>query len=208
MIPTLRQKICPIPNGVALYLRIDFDPLTFGIPPQSLAAIEPSQLLSLLVAKQALENAGYLDGQFNAENVSVIIGRRRRQRPGQQLWLPLSVQTNIRRDARQNSDEALPNLTEDSFPGVLANVISGRITNRLNLGGGNYTVDAACASSIAAIDLACQELYLNKSDMVLAGGSRPAQWHQRLSDVLQHPCPFPQRPLRYLRFGGRWYCPG
>ena len=38
-----------------------------------------------------------------------------------------------------------PTLTEDSFPGVLANVIAGRIANRLDLGGVNYTVDAACA---------------------------------------------------------------
>ncbi|WP_448635700.1 beta-ketoacyl synthase N-terminal-like domain-containing protein [Pedobacter panaciterrae] len=54
--------------------KIDFDPLEYGIPPQSLAAIEPTQLLSLMVAKQAMENAGYREGNFNAENVSVIIG--------------------------------------------------------------------------------------------------------------------------------------
>jgi acyl transferase domain-containing protein len=53
-------------------------------------------------------------------------------------------------------DEQLPTLTEDSFPGVLANVIAGRIANRLDLGGVNYTVDAACASSLAALDVACQ----------------------------------------------------
>ncbi|MDR3086537.1 MAG: nitronate monooxygenase, partial [Azoarcus sp.] len=39
----------------------DFDALEFGITPQSLAAIEPVQLLSLLVTKRALEDAGYTD---------------------------------------------------------------------------------------------------------------------------------------------------
>ncbi|HJT73963.1 MAG TPA: SDR family NAD(P)-dependent oxidoreductase, partial [Chitinophaga sp.] len=59
--------------------------------------------------------------------------------------------------------------------------ISGRITNRLNLGGRNYTVDAACASSLAAIDLACQELILGRSEMVLAGA---ADLHNGINDYL------------------------
>ncbi|MBZ4192502.1 type I polyketide synthase [Niabella beijingensis] len=160
--------------------RIDFDPLEFGIPPQSLAAIEPSQLLSLLVAKQALENAGYKDGDFNAENVSVILGAE----GGNDLANSYGFRNYFKQvfgEMPEELDKALPKLTEDSFPGVLANVISGRITNRLNLGGRNYTVDAACASSLAAIDLACQELILEKSDMVLAGG---VDLHNGINDYL------------------------
>ncbi len=160
--------------------RIDFDPLEFGIPPQSLAAIEPSQLLSLLVAKQALENAGYQDGNFNAENVSVILGAE----GGNDLANSYGFRNYFKQvfgEMPEALNEALPKLTEDSFPGVLANVISGRITNRLNLGGRNYTVDAACASSLAAIDLACQELVLEKSDMVLAGG---VDLHNGINDYL------------------------
>src|SRR5690606_1784976 len=67
-------------------------------------------------------------------------------------------------------DAQLPVPTEDSFPGVLANVIAGRVANRLDLGGVNYTVDAACAASLAAVDLACKELATGTSDMVLCGG--------------------------------------
>lgn len=159
---------------------IDFDPLEFGIPPQSLAAIEPSQLLSLLVAKQALENAGYKDGNFNADNVSVILGAE----GGNDLANNYGFRNYYKQvfgTMPEELNEALPQLTEDSFPGVLANVISGRITNRLNLGGRNYTVDAACASSLAAIDLACQELILDKSDMVLAGG---VDLHNGINDYL------------------------
>ena len=50
------------------------------------------------------------------------------------------------------------------------NVAAGRIANRLDLGGTNYTVDAACASSLAAVDLGARELEAGTSDMVLAGG--------------------------------------
>lgn len=160
--------------------KIDFDPLEYGIPPQSLAAIEPTQLLSLMVARQAMEHAGYKDGSFNAENVSVIIGAE----GGNDLANSYSFRCFFKQvfgEMPEELDAALPKMTEDSFPGILANVISGRITNRLNLGGRNFTVDAACASSLAAIDLACQELFLEKSDMVLAGG---ADLHNGINDYL------------------------
>ncbi|SEB10178.1 type I polyketide synthase [Pedobacter hartonius] len=159
---------------------IDFDPLEFGIPPKSLAAIDPTQLLTLLVAKRALEKAGYADGNFDAENVSVVIGAE----GGNDLANSYSFRCFTKQvfgEMPAEMDEALPKMTEDSFPGILANVISGRITNRLNLGGRNFTVDAACASSLAAIDLACQELALGKSDMVLAGG---ADLHNGINDYL------------------------
>ena len=66
--------------------------------------------------------------------------------------------------------EQLPEWTEDSFAGLLMNVAAGRIANRLDFGGTNYTVDAACASSLGAIALGARELQMGTSDMVLAGG--------------------------------------
>lgn len=160
--------------------KIDFDPVAFGIPPQSLAAIDPAQLLSLLVAKQALDNAGYGNTNVNRENVSVIIGTEAGTDLANNYGFR-SLFTQIFGEIPPELHDALPKLTEDSFPGILANVISGRITNRLDLGGRNYTVDAACASSLAAIDLACQELILEKSDMVIAGA---ADLHNSINDYL------------------------
>ncbi len=160
--------------------KIDFDPLAFGIPPQSLAAIEPTQLLTLLVAKRAMDDAGYGEKHTNRENISVIIGAE----GGNDLANSYSFRGFYKQvfgELHEEVKEAFPHTTEDSFPGILANVIAGRITNRLDLGGRNYTVDAACASSLAAIDLACQELVLGKSDMVLAGG---ADLHNGINDYL------------------------
>lgn len=161
--------------------KIAFDPLDFGIPPQSLAAIDPSQLISLLVARQALKDAGYPDGEsLSGEDISVIIGAE----GGNDLSHHYGFRTlypQLFGALPEALDKALPQLTEDSFPGVLGNVIAGRITNRLNLGGRNYTVDAACASSLAALDLACQELVLGKSDMVIAGA---ADLHNGINDYL------------------------
>ena len=64
----------------------------------------------------------------------------------------------------------MPEWTEDSFPGFLLNVAAGRVANRFDLGGANYTVDAACGSSLAAASLAVRELETGAADMVILGG--------------------------------------
>jgi len=160
---------------------IDFDPLEFGITPQSLSSIEPVQLLSLYVAKRALEDAGYTDlSSVDLDNTSVFFGAE----GATDLAYTYSIRSGLMQlfgSLPDEINESLPKLTEDSFPGVLSNVISGRIANRLNLGGRNYTVDAACASSLAAMDVACQELVSNRSDMVIAGG---ADFHNGINDYL------------------------
>jgi acyl transferase domain-containing protein/NAD(P)H-dependent flavin oxidoreductase YrpB (nitropropane dioxygenase family) len=160
---------------------IAFDPLQYGIPPQSLAAIEPVQLLSLEVASRALADAGYGEGRrVDGEKTSVIFGAE----AGMELSNAYVFRNSFAQYCAElpaQLDAALPDLTEDSFPGVLANVIAGRIANRLDLKGVNYSVDSACASSLTAIELAVKELRTGNSDMVLAGG---ADFHNGINDFL------------------------
>ena len=159
---------------------VPFDPLAYGIPPSSLAAIEPVQLLSLEVASRALADAGYGRRRFDRSRTSVIFGAE----AGTDLSSTYgfrSLWPSFAGSIPGELDEFLPRLTEDSFPGLLTNVIAGRIANRLDLGGVNYTVDAACASSLAALDLACKELTAHTSDMVLCGG---ADLHNGINDYL------------------------
>jgi acyl transferase domain-containing protein/NAD(P)H-dependent flavin oxidoreductase YrpB (nitropropane dioxygenase family)/NAD(P)-dependent dehydrogenase (short-subunit alcohol dehydrogenase family) len=159
---------------------VPFDALAYGIPPAALTSIEPVQLLALEVATRALRDAGYAQRAFDRDHTSVIFGAE----AGADLasaYTFRSLYPTYHETLPPELDEQLPRLTEDSFPGVLANVIAGRIANRLNLGGANYTVDAACASSLAAIDLACKELQAGTSSMVLAGG---ADVHNSIHDYL------------------------
>ncbi|WSW02274.1 SDR family NAD(P)-dependent oxidoreductase [Streptomyces sp. NBC_01006] len=160
---------------------VPFDALAHGIPPSSLAGIEPVQLLALEISARALRDAGYgKDREFDRSRTSVVFGAEagtelagayglRALHPAYLGELPPAL------------DEQLPRLTEDSFPGILANVIAGRVANRLDLGGANCTVDAACASSLAALDLACRQLRDRDSDMVLCGG---ADVHNGINDYL------------------------
>ena len=149
---------------------VPFDALGYGIPPSALASIEPVQLLALDVASRALADAGYADRPFDRMRTSVVFGAE----PGSDLSAAYGLRSALPDYAGRVPDELegyLPRLTEDSFPGVLGNVIAGRIANRLDLGGMNCTVDAACAASLAALDLACKELVSGTSDMVLCGGA-------------------------------------
>ena len=59
---------------------------------------------------------------------------------------------------------------ENSFPGLLGNVVAGRIANRLDFGGTNCVIDAACASSLGALNLAMLELAAGRCDLALTGG--------------------------------------
>lgn len=160
--------------------RVHFDPLRYGIPPRSLGSIEPAQLLSLEVAARALDDAGYAGREIDRERVSVFFGAEAGTdlagAYGFRALLPEYLGA-----VPEELDRTLPNVTEDSFPGVLTNVIAGRIANRLDFGGSNYTVDAACASSLAAVDISCKELASGHSDMVLCGG---ADLHNSINDFL------------------------
>ncbi|MDN3356375.1 type I polyketide synthase [Actinomadura sp. DC4] len=159
---------------------VPFDALEYGIPPASLGSIEPVQLLALEVAARSLRDAGYADRAFDRERTSVIFGAE----AGSGLSAAYSLRSALPAYAGEvppGLDEHLPALTDDSFPGVLSNVIAGRIANRLDLGGSNFTVDAACASSLAALDLACKELTAGTSDMVVCGG---ADLHNDIQDYL------------------------
>ncbi|MGW0800186.1 SDR family NAD(P)-dependent oxidoreductase [Streptomyces sp. NPDC002692] len=159
---------------------IPFEPLRYGIPPASLPAVEPVQLLALEAARRALEDAGYGTRPFDRARASVVFGAEAGSDLSNAMTLR-SVLPSYLGALPPALDERLPRLTEDSFPGILANVIAGRIANRLDLGGANYTVDAACASSLTAVDVACKELTAGTSDLVLCGG---ADLHNGINDYL------------------------
>ncbi|MEM7103030.1 MAG: beta-ketoacyl synthase N-terminal-like domain-containing protein [Bacteroidota bacterium] len=166
---------------------IDFNPMEFGLPPNILEVTDASQLLALVAARDALQDAGYgkQSTKFTKElkaKTGVLLGVG----GGQKLITPLiaRLQYPIWEKALRASDvaeEDIPHIVdkmkkayvswnENAFPGLLGNVISGRITNRFDLGGINSVVDAACAASLSAIKMALSELVEGRCDMMLTGG--------------------------------------
>jgi malonyl CoA-acyl carrier protein transacylase len=159
---------------------VKFDPTDWGIPPAAVKSIEPMQLLALVVAKQALEDAGLDRRPFMRERTATIFGAGGMHDLGityvLRTLLPhyLPQVPGISASARQQiiaslCGQVLPQWTEDSFPGFLGNVVAGRVANRLDLGGTNFTVDAACASSLAALDTGIRQLRSGDADVALVG---------------------------------------
>ncbi len=162
---------------------VDFDPVAFGIPPSIVPATDTSQLLALIVARQVLDDA--TQGQFDAldkRDVSIILGvtsaqellgemAGRLQRP---IWVKALREMGLPESRVQEACERIAEhyvpWQESTFPGLLGNVVAGRIANRFDLGGTNSVTDAACASAFSALSMAVHELYLGHSKLVITGG--------------------------------------
>src|SRR5580700_240809 len=162
---------------------IEFDTLEFGLPPTALPAIDSSQLLALIGAKRVLADAAHGRAEHvPKDRIGVFLGAAattsaamnmaaRLQRPA---WIKGMRESGIPESQVQEACDRIAAcftpLQENTFPGILSNVIAGRIANRFDLRGSNFTTDAACASSLAAVSVAINDLYLGNADMVLAGG--------------------------------------
>ena len=162
---------------------VDFNPMEFNIPPNVLEAIDTSQLLGLVAAGQALKDAGYgPERSFDKSRASVILGVTGTlelviplgARLGHPIWRSAlkdaGVDDAVAQDVVERISDSYVPWQENSFPGLLGNVVAGRISKQYDLGGTNCVVDAACASSLSALHLASMELASGKADIVVTGG--------------------------------------
>jgi acyl transferase domain-containing protein/NAD(P)H-dependent flavin oxidoreductase YrpB (nitropropane dioxygenase family)/NAD(P)-dependent dehydrogenase (short-subunit alcohol dehydrogenase family) len=177
-----RDKICSKWGG---FLKaITFDPTKYGIPPSSLNSIDPMQLMLLEITDRALEDAGYKNRPFGRKNTSVILANAGHG-PVTALMSLRSMLgwklAHLDDAAKVQIADILPEWTEDSFAGYLGNVAAGRVANRFDLGGINFSIDAACASSLAALYTSVRELRAGTSDVVFLAA---ADTHNQPGDYL------------------------
>jgi len=165
-----------------------FDPKPFGTMPVSVVGGEPDQFLALAAAKDALDDAGYGEGMrsFDSSRAGVILGHaihaNRANVNGIQQALVVDQFMALVGSLFPEADASrlgeverllrskVPRLSVDAVPGLVPNMMTGRICNRLNLMGPNYIMDAACASSLMAVEAAARELRAGRADLMLAGG--------------------------------------
>ncbi len=162
---------------------VDFSPLGFSIQPNALEATDTSQLLGLVAADMALRDAGcHPDTGADHSRSCVILGVTGAlelvvplgARLGHPKWRRALAEAGA---SQELSDEVVRRISaqyvdwqEASFPGLLGNVVAGRIANRFDFGGTNCVVDAACASSLSALHLASLELATGRADIAVTGG--------------------------------------
>ena len=175
----------------ALIEGYEFDRAHFRIAGTTFRSTDLTHWLALDVASQALQDAGFPDGRNLArEGTRVIVGNTLTgefsRASGLRLRWPY-----VRRmvDAALTARQWEPNqrtafldelevqfkapfapVGEDTLAGGLSNTIAGRICNYFDLGGGGYTVDGACCSSLLAVADICSALVAGEIEVGLAGG--------------------------------------
>ncbi len=163
-----------------------FNNLKYRMPPMMVKSIERGQLFGLEAASEALENSGLLNELKPANKVGVILGtiagerqskniiRVRKQFIGNIIQncqaLDPEKRTRLSKKLVDAIRTAIPENNEDTTPGLLSNIISGRIANYFGLNGANYVIDASCASAFIAMRNAVRNLKHKDLDVVLAGG--------------------------------------
>jgi acyl transferase domain-containing protein len=161
-----------------------------AVPPRVVNAMDGAQKWAIACTREALEDYGYPLRPLNPDRTAVILGNAMagekhyltalriyfpeyaRQLEGIASFaaLPEQLRHEITEQLHERIGKHLPEITEDSMPGELANCIAGRIANIFNFHGPNYVCDAACASAMAAISAAIEGLVDNDYDFVITGG--------------------------------------
>ncbi|WP_344603200.1 beta-ketoacyl synthase N-terminal-like domain-containing protein [Sporichthya brevicatena] len=166
---------------------VTIDPMRFGIMPMAVGDIEAEQLVALATAAAAIDDAGGPDALGDRRKVGIVLGRGGYFNAGMARFVDRVRTANqlvatLRELMPGISDEQLESVRasfsaragelreESGIDLMVPNLVASRTANRLDLAGPAYTVDAACASSLIAVDHAVRDLASGRCDVVLAGG--------------------------------------
>jgi len=161
-----------------------------AVPPRVVDAMDEAQKWAIACTRQALEDYGYPKRPLPTDRTAVILGNAMagekhyltalrlnfpeyaRELAGSESFaaLPDAMRRDITSELHHRVERLIPDVTEDTMPGELANCIAGRIANIYNFHGPNFVTDAACASAMAAFSAAVEGLIENDFDVAVTGG--------------------------------------
>ncbi|MGB5832000.1 MAG: polyketide synthase, partial [Thiohalocapsa sp.] len=174
-------------RGGFLGAQADFDPLSYGIMPVTARGVEPDQMLTLQLVARAFDDAGISpDAYGQRDKTAVIFGRGgypgittaaalQHARTNHQIIeslrarLPQISERQLAEIKQELNEQAGP-YSGDIIMGLVPNIVASRIANHFDFQGSAYTVDAACASSLVALDHAVRELASGTADLAITGG--------------------------------------
>ncbi|MGB7593470.1 MAG: beta-ketoacyl synthase N-terminal-like domain-containing protein, partial [Terriglobia bacterium] len=179
-----------VPGGF-IHESVEFDPLPFGIMPAEVEEGDPEQFLVLSIIERALRDQKNSSGRqgiqvLSPERTELVIGRGGYIGNGvEHVYLRMEVVEQITEllgqilpsaskgfteEIRKRLVAALPPVRPEVVACAVPNLTSGRAANRLNIMGRNCTVDAACASSLLAVDSIVRSLRERRCDLGIAAG--------------------------------------
>jgi acyl transferase domain-containing protein len=139
-----------------------FDPHGFTLAPELLLRLDPLHHLVLSAGQQALSHC-HCPEQLKAKTGVILAA----------IALPTQCTSDIAWQVIMENRGHELNRTQALGAGVVS-VPAALLARAMGFQGGCFTLDAACASSLFAIKLACDQLACGRADMMIAGGvSRP-----------------------------------
>ncbi len=178
-----------------------FDPTGLGLEGEDLSAIDRAHVWALDVARSTVRDSGLDPGSLARRNTGVIIGHARGSMLSSDLAFGCAVEglveaatavpelghispqerLRIGREAVARLRQRHPTRGAADLASTMAASLASRIAHAFDLSGRAYVVDAACASSFAALDVAARALGEGRLDAAIVGG---ASYSQELSVVL------------------------
>lgn len=131
-----------------------FDSQFFRISADEAIKMDPQHRLLLEVSWEALEHAGQDPEKLTGSRTGVFLGITTND------YLHLQVQSS-----------SFTDLDAFTTVGNSLNFAAGRLSYNLGLHGPCFAMDAACASSLLSVHLACQSLRTGECELALAGGA-------------------------------------
>jgi acyl transferase domain-containing protein/lauroyl/myristoyl acyltransferase len=169
----------------------DFPFLEFKLPPASMKGNDRAQFAILSAARQALADAGMAPRSARLSEAVTVIGasgvdqfvhstlalrRHRYLRALRPHLQAAGCQPPLYDTIAAELEEALARRGHVWHPSLVAvgsitASLSNRVAQVLGVRGFNMTVDGACASSLVALDVACQALMAGDARIAIAGGA-------------------------------------
>ncbi|CAD6366254.1 hypothetical protein SHEWT2_00920 [Shewanella hafniensis] len=162
----------------------EFDAKGYQLPESAFDGLDESFLWALDCSRKALQDAGIAPSDAVLTRTGIVMGTLSFPTArSNELFLPLyhqtvekALQNKLNQSAFQLADfgNSVNDLNANSQAlnvanGAVAHTASKLVSDALGLGGTQLSLDAACASSVYALKLACDYLTTGKADMMLAG---------------------------------------
>ena len=143
-----------------------FDPNGFAVPPEEIRALDPVFQWTLHTARAALQDAGHAD--VDPQRFGAVFGNLSFPSAGMAAFVEATTIADLPGYGLDSLAAAgmAPVDPRNRFTSGLPALLLERA---LGLGVGAYALDAACASSLYAIKLACDRLHDGEADLMLAG---------------------------------------
>ncbi len=153
-----------VSNKAGLIENFQFDPMGFLVDKDLLSYLDPLHQLVLHAGRDALLQCSHTNEDKKRTGVIIAAISLPTEKSSQISW---QILCNSNKDHKKLIPKDFSSSSVVSFPAAI-------LARAMGLQGGCFTLDAACASSLYSIKLACEYLHLKKADTMVAGGvSRP-----------------------------------